>query len=90
MHRPRGLSWPPGRIVQTTCGAGCASDTTQPQVDAVTSASLSHIIGPDGMPQSAHEPMRPNLLAYRHLHLSFGGTLDGSPAEKLRTYLYYL
>ena len=171
-----------------TCGAGCASDTTQPQVDAVTSASLSHIIGPDGMPQSAHEPMRPNLLAYRRklstpewaevlnrleamriqvatalgdaspyerdlealrsratsligqfrganaryryakavalhercdgvieaasmyenvdlvlrlreqalgleppiLHLSFDGTLDGSPAEKLRTYLYYL
>lgn len=24
------------------------------------------------------------------LHLSFDGTLDGSPAEKLRTYLYYL
>ena len=56
----------------------------------MTSASLSHIIGPDGMPQSAHEPMRPNLLAYRRLHLSFDGTLDGSPAEKLRTYLYYL
>lgn len=171
-----------------TCGAGCASDTTQPQVDAVTSTSLSHIIRPDGMPQSAREPMRPNLLAYRRklstpewaevlnrleamriqvatalgdaspyerdlaalrsrassligqfrganaryryakavtlhercdgvieaasmyenvdlvlrlreqalgleppiLHLSFDGTLDGSPAEKLRTYLYYL
>ena len=24
------------------------------------------------------------------LHPSFDGTLDGSPAEKLRTYLYYL
>lgn len=24
------------------------------------------------------------------LHLSFDGALDGSPAEKLRTYLYYL
>ena len=24
------------------------------------------------------------------LHLSFDGVLDGSPAEKLRTYLYYL
>ena len=24
------------------------------------------------------------------LHLSFDGTLDAAPAEKLRTYLYYL
>ena len=86
MHRPRGLSWRPGRIVQTTCGAGCASDTTQPQVDAVTSASLSHIIGPDGMPQSAHEPMRPNLLAYRR-KLS---TPEWAEVLNRRTYLCYL
>ena len=167
------------------CDADCAS---KPQVDAVTSASLSHIIGPDGMPQSAHEPARPKLLSYARrlttpewaevldrleamlcevsralgaaspfepdqgalrdratglfgqfrganaryryakavslhgrcdgvieaasmyenvdivlrlreqslaleppiLHLSFDGTLDAAPAEKLRTYLYYL
>ncbi len=40
-------------------GAGCG-------VDAVSGASLAHIIGPDGMPQSAHEPKRPRLLAYPH------------------------
>ena len=170
-----------------TCGEG-AQGTAAPQVDAVSGASLSHIIGPDGMPQSAHEPKRPHLLKYPRklsreqweplfaeledmlrqvgealgqrsafeadqaalrasaddligqfrggnaryryakavalhdacdgvveaasmyenvdtvlrlreqglhleppiLHLSFDGTLDAAPAEKLRTYLYYL
>ena len=53
-------------------GAGCeGGDTCQSQgcasqVDAVSGASLAHIIGPDGMPQSAHEPKRPRLLAYPH------------------------
>ena len=169
-------------------GANAAESEPASQVDTVTSASLSHIIGPDGMPQSAHEPARPELLAYARklttpewaevldrletmlcevsralgaaspfepdqavlrdratglfgqfrganaryryakavslhgrcdgvieaasmyenvdivlrlreqslaleppiLHLSFDGTLDAAPAEKLRTYLYYL
>ena len=52
----------------------------------MTSASLSHIIGPDGMPQSAHEPMRPNLLAYRR-KLS---TPEWAEVLNRRTYLCYL
>ncbi len=181
-HAPDG----PGVGCQV-CGAGC-SDATDQRVDAASGASLAHVVGPDGMPQSAHEPARPDLLAYAYrptiaeraevldrleamlgevsralgaaspyepdqvalraqadaligqfrganaryryakavalhgrcdgvveaasmyenvdlvlrlreqslgleppiLHLSFDGTLDAAPAEKLRTYLYYL
>ena len=181
-HAPDG----PGVGCQA-CGAGC-SDATDQRVDAASGASLAHVVGPDGMPQSAHEPARPDLLAYAYrptiaeraevldrleamlgevsralgaaspyepdqaalraqadaligqfrganaryryakavalhgrcdgvveaasmyenvdlvlrlreqslgleppiLHLSFDGTLDAAPAEKLRTYLYYL
>ena len=47
-------------------GDACQSQGCASQVDAVSGASLAHIIGPDGMPQSAHEPKRPRLLAYPH------------------------